>query len=58
MIINKKKPEDVLYMGKIYGGFFCLFVLRGEVVGRRDSKPEILVTKQPEFYQRDISNNL
>lgn len=40
--------------GKYTVGFFVCLFWRGEVVGRRDSKPEILVTKQPEFYQRDI----
>lgn len=39
------------YMGVFFGG-------GGRGGGKKDSKSEILVTKQPKFYQTDIPNNL
>lgn len=40
------------------GEFYFFFGGGGRLVRKTDSKREILVTKLPEFYQKDISNNL
>lgn len=58
MIINKKEARRCSIYGENIWWVFSFVCFERGSGGKEGQQPEILVTKQPEFYQRDISNNL